>query len=201
MKFSERLDEIFSQADDSYLELAKRYEEGDKGVEPELRKLVDSVAENNGYNLGPVYHGTTKRFTVFSNQGSNQLGFHFGNKKQAKNIRENLRKLFSLYISIKNPIELEDMGSWYGKDVVDMVNRLVGLNIHSSASSSYIQRKIREKGYDGVTYDNKFESEGVSYIVFKPTQIKSYNLITHDDSKNIIPLNKRFDKNNFDIRY
>jgi hypothetical protein len=40
-----------------------------------------------------------------------------------------------------------------------------------------------------------------SYIIFSPSKIKSADLITRDDSGNVIPLSKRFDVGSEDIRF
>jgi len=54
---------------------------------------------------------------------------------------------------------------------------------------------------DGVIYKNEVEGGGDSYIAFKSNQIKSADPVTYDKDKKPIPLNKRFDSSNPDIRY
>lgn len=65
--------EYYTEYDPEYLDLAKRYESGDKSVEAELRKAVDDAAKAAGYNY-KGFHGTNSGvFTVFSKEklGSN----------------------------------------------------------------------------------------------------------------------------------
>ena len=54
--------------------------------------------------------------------------------------------------------------------------------VMSEGRTEFIQRTIQEAGHDGVVYRNAFEGGGDSYIVFKPTQIKSAtgNVGTYD---------------------
>lgn len=56
---------------------------------------------------------------------------------------------------------------------------------------------LKEMGYDGVVQS----MDGDEAVVFKSSQIKSADLVTYDDSGNIIPLSERFNEGNEDIRY
>ena len=49
--------------------------------------------------------------------------------------------------------------------------------------------------------DGKPVSRGLSYVIRKSNQIKSADIITYDDSGNVIPLSQRFNTQNNDIRY
>jgi hypothetical protein len=53
---------------------------------------------------------------------------------------------------------------------------------------------LRDAGYDGVF-------AGEEFIAFEPEQIKSADPVTYDDAGNVIPLSKRFNAENKDIRY
>lgn len=57
--------------------------------------------------------------------------------------------------------------------------------------------KLRKLGYDGVIQSK----DGDEAVVFDSEQIKAADPITYDDNGNIIPLSKRFDSENEDIRY
>ena len=57
--------------------------------------------------------------------------------------------------------------------------------------------ELRKRGYDGV-----IQSEhGDEAVVFNPEQIKSADPVTYGDNGDVIPLSKRFDSKNEDIRY
>jgi hypothetical protein len=61
---------------------------------------------------------------------------------------------------------------------------------------------LQRDGFDGISYENVVEDSGsISYIIFSPNQVKLSNLITYDNEGKIIPLSKRFDSSNDDIRY
>lgn len=121
------------------------------------------------------YHGTNSDFSKFDfSRTTGQMGFHFGSENQARSINgeEGAKYLFLTHLNIKNPLRLEDQGAWYGDSVVKMVNKALGIKMHSSASDRQIAKAIRMAGYDSVVYNNKFEEdEGDSYIVFTPEQI------------------------------
>lgn len=130
------------------------------------------VVDKDGSPLA-VYHGTNADFSDFSGAyAGSQLGFHFGSQEQAGNIGD-VSNIRPAYLSIKNPIRLEDTGAWQGRAVVEMVNRLAGTELNPSAGSRAIRAALEAKGYDGVVYENRFEGEGDSYIAFSPAQIKS----------------------------
>ena len=70
----------------------------------------------------------------------------------------------------------------------------------------------KELGYDGIKFNNILDDGGMMdawwlddanvYVFFNPTeQVKSADPFTYDDEGNVIPLEKRFDKNFNDIRY
>lgn len=78
-----------------------------------------------------------------------------------------------------------------------------------NATTDQIVDMAYEAGYDSVTFKDireggDYGDAGVStvYAVFKPTQrVKSADPVTYDDNGNVIPLSKRFDASNEDIRY
>ena len=57
--------------------------------------------------------------------------------------------------------------------------------------------ELKDRGYDG-TIQSEYGDEAVA---FYPNQIKSADPITRDADGNVIPLSKRFDENQDDIRY
>lgn len=57
--------------------------------------------------------------------------------------------------------------------------------------------KLRKLGYDGVIQSK----DGDEAVVFDSEQIKAADPITYDNDGNIIPLSKRFDSENEDMRY
>lgn len=87
----------------------------------------------------------------------------------------------------------KDMGAYANKDANEVVEEL--------------RQKLIDEGYDGVIIKNTrydasvFGDINTQYVVFNPEQIKLADPVTYDDNGNVIPLSKRFDMQNPDIRY
>lgn len=65
----------------------------------------------------------------------------------------------------------------------------------------YIE-EAKKEGYDGIRYKNAVEDVGSeSIIIWDSKNIKSAEPITYDDKGNVIPLSKRFNNKEDDIRY
>lgn len=66
-----------------------------------------------------------------------------------------------------------------------------------------VTQYLESKGYDGIKdKGGKFnETEHTVWIPFSEEQVKSAELVTKDDSGNVIPLEDRFNKESNDIRY
>lgn len=101
----------------------------------------------------------------------------------------------------------------------EFVERVLGVtDMHQSKyenlSTREIAQRANEQGYDGVIIKNITDDGGKSnsfkhynehgniYIFFNPQeQVKSADTVTYDNEGNVIPLSKRFNKENDDIRY
>ena len=103
-------------------------------------------------------------------------------------------------------ISLKDAISLLKESVLDELSDENG----DLAINEVIRQAIEDIGFDGIidkTVSEKFPnmqgmySDTTHYIVFDSSQIKSADPITYDDSGNIIPLSKRFNENEKDIRY
>jgi hypothetical protein len=141
------------------------------------------------------FHGTEADFQQFRH---GDVGFHVGSAKAANSrmddaLRDDGLKLHSphimpLYVAIKNPLRLPDVGDWGNPDSI--VNTLADLLVqddelcerYEAAAYSTPEtgdnlqgfRAVFERmGFDGVVYDNVGEGGGDSHIAFHPTQIKS----------------------------
>ena len=77
------------------------------------------------------------------------------------------------------------------------------------ASSEIFRAALEDMGFDGII-DNapslRFQNMGLSrdtkhYIAFQPNQVKQSDAVTYDNDGNVIPLSKRADKANDDIRF
>lgn len=168
--------------DKAYLDLAERYESGDKSVLPELQAMVDEAAKRAGYTVGPVWHGSPiDGITKFDTSGSEfgrVQGSYFTKDKTFWPKKFENAKSYSAFLKINNVADrsvLDKMGYSTGKDA---------------------QKWLIDRGYDGVVDDSMNE-----IVVFDPSQIKSADPITRDDQNRIIPLSERFNPQEEDIRY
>lgn len=93
---------------------------------------------------------------------------------------EDLGVMSKLHFKPDNLRQVEDQGSnWY--DAI---------------------QKAKTEGVGSFGYKNEFEDKGSqSYVAFRPEQVKLADAFTYDDAGKLIPLSKRFDWTNPDIRY
>lgn len=63
-------------------------------------------------------------------------------------------------------------------------------------------KQAKKEGYDGIAYTNEGEDKGsTSYLVWNNPDVKSAEPVTYDDNGEVIPLSKRFNISNGDIRF
>ncbi len=118
-------------------------------------------------------------------------------------IKEKLQKL-------ENPIILNDKGEWAFSPFKQLVDKnIITQNEYSNLKKEYgkvdsllkesskkaiefAHKLLKNKGIDGVIYNNNYEGDGNSYIAFDPTQIKSAtaNIGTFDGSNPNIKFSK-----------
>lgn len=158
-----------------------------------------------------VYHATAADFNTFDTSRSD-LGAHFGTREQAEQVAGGMRlnntsgtNVMPVWISLKNPLRLKDVGTFHADGIADQLERKgllprgEGKRIIKEIDADWKLRKkydpivrkaIQDAGYDGVVYSNTQEGAGDSYIVFEPTQVKS-----------AIGNSGDFDPSNPDIRF
>lgn len=107
----------------------------------------------------------------------------FATKKDAISFRAQQPKKIepmAVYLGIKNPIRLPDLGTWSAWDIVRALpdgtlsesERAAIMDANDRYSE--LRETLLDKGIDGVIYRNEVEDKGSdSYIAFKPEQIKS----------------------------
>ncbi|MCQ2087648.1 MAG: hypothetical protein MJZ37_06230 [Bacilli bacterium] len=159
----------------------------------------NTVVKDTKGNLKTVFHSTNNKFNVF---GKGDIGYHFGNKTQAKAIGGvNLKEG---YLNITNPINFDDdLGSWdsdyrlteelYDKGIITFDEGKYVLFTESGkykSSTEESNKKLREllisKGYDGIVYRNFYESGGgKSYIAFNSNQFKNVDNTTPTENPDI----------------
>ncbi len=177
-----------SLRDNEYLEAVNN---GDMET---AQRMVDEYAEEVFANskirdedgkLLKFYHGTYEDFTVFDKtKGRTNMdiqGMFFSPWDiDAKGYGPNVR---AFYLNITNPAN-ESTG-------------YKALRVYISQNNAGVKARgyLEKLGYDGVNNENE------EFIAFNSEQIKSADPVTYDDNGDVIPLSKRFDFENEDIRY
>ena len=99
---------------------------------------------------------------------------------------------------VNDALSLEDEGN---ENDID----LIGSIINTTGEMELVFDILRQRlGYDGLIVKNPDWGKKVGqtiYLAFHPDQIKVTDPVTYDDAGNVIPLSKRFNKRNADIRY
>ena len=202
---SSQAEQIYSDRDSAYMDAIKR---GDMKT---AQKMVEQAAKDSGYTR-LFYHGSKKGggFKIFRD-----WQYFTENKEYAKRYtdRGNAESLYTTYVKMENPFdtriaevrklfrearmeygmgELQENGlpDWTdGYDIADFIDE----------NDLPYDSIVLDEGGDMV--DGKPVSRGLSYVIRKSNQIKSADIITYDDSGNVIPLSQRFNTQNNDIRY
>jgi GNAT superfamily N-acetyltransferase len=199
--------ERFMPSDTDYLSAVK------KGDTATAQRMVDEAAKAAGYTVGPLFHGTRADFNKFQR---GDLGIHLGTQEQASN-RGSTRQIRAFLKA--NPLRIDDdPGFWMGRRLIDLLSEkgidksaLIkisnkaanegGVSGEPNSSADILARGLMDLGIDSIQYPNKFEGAGDSIVVLDPSQIKSADPITKDDSGNVIPLSQRFKATSDDIRF
>ena len=164
--------------------------EGNTLTEQQAEYFKDSKVRDVKGNLRIVYHGTyNSGFTVFKR---GDIGYHFGNRGQARTRVGTKGVVGSYYLNIVNPWQVTtDFGSWDGDYIADRllnvdydssfnvfnteadINRLKQISrMPTGRANQEFRNLLIEKGYDGIKYKNFHEGKGYSFIALKPEQIK-----------------------------
>ena len=198
----------------------KYFEYISKGLLYEAQQMVIAAAREAGYTTN-AWHGSRHEFNVFSKdkRGSNtqtevsKHWFFAADKEtansyypygviealQGKEAAEKLKnkgKLYELGIKMENPL------------VVDVIDYDYASHRENADAWMEYVRQAEENDNDGIillnALDNQLKTsarESTVYMFKESSQAKSLEVITRDDNDNIIPLSKRFDKSNSDIRF
>lgn len=181
---------------------------------PDTKVVDENGNPNLAYHLTPV-----ENFNIFdkkeigaTNPSTFLSGFYFSNKTPEKT---SWRKI-SAYLDIKHPLVLDlDKASFNTIDaqvIADSLRR----GMFSSEYKEYlldndfaesedeaedIMSDISENMDGVIILNTRYDVHNIEYIVFEPSQIKSAEPVTYDNDGNVIPLSKRFNMDNDDIRY
>ena len=125
-----------------------------------------------------TYHGWTHFGTLQSAQ--DRLDYlddtgNYGGENQLSSIKGANPNIHAVYLSIKNPVELDD-SLWYNEDILKSLNkRGLAKNVKKDDVIEWMT-----DNYDGFYYTNTFEDEGsISWVPFD-----SYQIISIYDKRN-----------------
>jgi hypothetical protein len=214
-------------ADAAYLDAVKRgdMETAQRMVDEAARKAGYTVkayhgtrAEFTAFSKDTIGSGAT----LFASQGK---GFYFAADKETASKYAKGGKVLSSRLKFEKPFVfknkrnqevnklLNEFSELHGQtfDIKDydgfvdfekrtgaVLSRIVGGN--GEAFTKFLQ----SKGYDGIEYvsfDYDTRAGIECYVVFDPQNIKSADPVTYDNKGNVIPLSKRFNVSNPDIRF
>lgn len=183
----------------------------ERGDMETAQEMVEQAAKDSGYTR-LFYHGSKKGggFRIFRD-----WQYFTENKEYAKRCTEKgkAKSLYTTYVKMDNPFDtritevrklFRDARMEYGMGELQengLPDWTDGYDI-----ADYIDEN--DLPYDSIVLDEggdmvngKPVSRSLSYVIRKSNQIKSADIITYDDSGNVIPLSQRFNTQNNDIRY
>ena len=200
-----------------------------------FKKFFDGskVVDRDGQPM-VMAHGTGRLFSQF--RMDSELGAHFGPAEQANAITGYASdndsaysgRTYPVYLSIKNPLRLEDHGNWGADDVGQQLfakkiitqDQMLQLkprwNESGQKINSELRALIRKAGYDGVVYLNRRESSGAKegdgvtgstrmsdkqFLAKYPAAQDSWIAFRPTQIKSATGNNGQFDGKNPDIRF
>ncbi len=138
---------------------------------------------------GPViaYHGTTDDISQFRPLN------HFGTEKAARDRMDYKKnksgKIYKVQLDIRNPFTIKDFaGNHYDRvyafDLRDKkkisqeeMEKITMLQDPAQLRAALLA-KVKELGYDGFVYKNRYEDKGnLSYVILDPSQVKVLEVI------------------------
>ena len=172
-----------------------------------LTAMVKDRATKNGYDI-QAYHGTDRDFfsifqTVYNKRGKAQTAHDvfnwFSSEPQAaKQYSYDKGNVIGVYLPSKKlwHTTMKDLREYF--------------KFNANEDPSIFLKRLSENGFCGIKFtetqiDRAMMPSGFTghnvYAISEPSAIKLSDSITYDDNGEIIPLEKRFDETNEDIRY
>ena len=123
---------------------------------------------------GVVYHTTVADFDTFKTRPGD-LGIHFGTQGQAEDrfklkidrdpfgpqLRGVQHSTMPVYLSIKNPLRLPDLGAWGAENLrMALPEEFTDAEKRGAKTVAQMRKLLRAHGYDGIVYANTGETGG-----------------------------------------
>lgn len=183
-----------------------------------IKRLVEEYQPYGNYE----FYANTDNFMELDAEGKNWNEIEFNTRESIEDLtnKEIVKLLKKQPANIDAKYDKDNdkfLVKRYGNKTYTPLNRTyaayeLGLAHKESISSTRdIAEYAKDKNYDGLLIENVKDHGGALkdeispanvYIFFNPTeQVKSADPITYDDNGEVVPLEKRFDKDYNDIRY
>ena len=138
---------------------------------------------------GPIiaYHGTTDDISQFHPLT------HFGTEKAARDRMDYKKnkngKIYKVQLDIRNPFTIKDFaGNHYDRVYAFDLRNKKKISQEEMEAITFLQdpaqlraallAKVKELGYDGFVYKNRYEDKGnLSYVILDPSQVKVLEVI------------------------
>jgi len=138
---------------------------------------------------GPIiaYHGTTDDISQF------RPLTHFGTEKAARDRMDYKKnkngKIYKVQLDIRNPFTIKDFaGNHYDRVYAFDLRDKKKISQEEMEAITFLQdpaqlraallAKVKELGYDGFVYKNRYEDKGnLSYVILDPSQVKVLEVI------------------------
>jgi hypothetical protein len=175
----ETIYEDINQANNYILLVAEYRKKRIAAIKHQIDQLIKNSAHSKGYTIGPVYHGSKslQTFDEFDpkKMESDSRMFFTMDKRLANTYTDLQGHVITAYLRID---DLDDYST----------------GEHTNPSG------IKPVVYYGMFDPNRVKNKSRCYAVHKPEQIKFAD-ITYDANRVVIPLEKRFDINNKNMKY
>lgn len=202
---------VSAEEDRAYLDAVER---GDMDT---AQRMVDAAARRAGYEVGPVYHGTASEFTSFGEPlTDNGLWFAFDkdyaeeyattNGGKSGRILSALLKVQNIF-DTRNPEHKAVFEQWCDDEIGMESDDGTGFAQDSPfphwSNNNRLFDLTRPLGFDAIITSDGVRNgrDTVGIGVLNPTNVKSADPVTRDDSGRVIPLSERFNEAKDDIRF
>lgn len=166
------------------------------GFEARFARMVDAVKGDGVSKVVDadgrprvMYHATDAAgFSQFK-RGRRDIGMHFGTQGQARDrfdikldadpygpeLRDVRHATMPVYLNIRNPLRMEDLGVWESWSLLDGLLR-AGIKIDINTKKAILDKPggyvrimairdfIESLGYDGIVYQNRYEATGAQSL-------------------------------------
>lgn len=147
----------------------------DQLQKPDDWRLLTKVVDKETGRPKLMFHGTTTENFIGFRKPEKDIGIHFGDYDTALarvsrfyDLRKT-RHIISVYLDIRNPIRLPDLGNWFPDNIIFEIRKIDPSIFPEGFRFKYeddlrqyeeMRQILKNRGYDGVVYINSAEVFG-----------------------------------------